>query len=145
MEPRWPRSRGPARQEVAMRVASAIAMSVTLLLTFVPPAFSQQPEAAASGAASSGRGDELHFVTTLNLTGEVLSVNPEKRLITLRSADGVTGSLETRNAEMLKSVKARDRVSVRYFVTGKVSGAQTEPPLVELTQGLFAKQSRMFL
>ncbi len=100
-----------------MRTAVAI-LSIALGLSSALPALGveQPPSKSATGADSLARhGDELHFVSVLTIRGEIVSVDPTNRLVTLRGPRGNTLTMEVRNEKTLEAVKPGDPVVIRYF------------------------------
>ena len=74
-----------------------------------------QAESTAGAEATAATGDELHFVTVLPFQGEILAVDPTKRLITVKGPKGEVLTLEVRSEENIAARKGGDRVQVRYF------------------------------
>jgi len=101
-----------------MRTVAAIAVSIALGLACSRPAVTGEqppPGSAKSAQGSASHGDELHFVNVLTVHGEIVSVDPTNRLVTLKGPTGNTFTLEARNEKNLEAVKAGDRVMVQYF------------------------------
>jgi co-chaperonin GroES (HSP10) len=101
-----------------MRTLAAIAVCIVLGLTCtrLATAGDQPPAGSAAGAqVAATHGDELHFVSVLTLHGEVVSVDPANRLVTLKGPKGETSTLEARSEKNLAAVKVGDRVAIRYF------------------------------
>lgn len=115
-----------------MRTATVIAVCVALSMTFTHLACAEQEQQSGSAGRSrrsqisATAGDQLHFVSVLTLSGEVVAVDPAKRLITLKRSEGGISTLEARREEDLAELKVGDRITVRYF-----EGAQIR----EKTQG----------
>ena len=79
-----------------MRTLAAIAVCIVLGLTCtrLATAGDQPPAGSAAGAqVAATHGDELHFVSVLTLHGEVVSVDPANRLVTLKGPKGETSTL----------------------------------------------------
>jgi hypothetical protein len=101
-----------------MRTVAAIAVCIALGVTCTRLAVAGEqppPGSAASAQVSATHGDELHFVSVLTIHGEVVSVDPTNRLVTLKDAKGDTSTLEARSEKNLEAVKVGDRVAIRYF------------------------------
>ena len=101
-----------------MRTVAAIAVCIVLGVTCTRLAVAgEQPPAgsAASAQIAATHGDELHFVSVLTIHGEVVSVDPTNRLVTLKDPKGDATTLEARNEKNLEAVKVGDRVTIRYF------------------------------
>lgn len=101
-----------------MRTVVAIALSVALGLACAQLTVAGEqpsPGSAASAQGSASHGDELHFVNVLTVHGQIVSVDPIKRLVTLKSQKGNALTLEARNEKDLEAVKKGDSVVVQYF------------------------------
>ncbi len=101
-----------------MRTVAAIAVCIVLGVTCTGLAVAGEPPPAGSAASAqvaATHGDELHFVSVLTLHGEVVSVDPAHRLITLKDSKGETSTLEARSEKSLEAVKVGDQIAIRYF------------------------------
>ena len=106
-----------------MRTVAAIAVCIALGVTYTHSAVADQQQQAGSAAGtqdSATPGDELHFVSVLTLSGEVVAVDPANRLVTLKGPEGKTYTLEARREEDLVALKVGDHVTVRYFEGAQV-------------------------
>ena len=96
-----------------MKILAAIAVSLALNLAYVRfAAAGEQAQAVSSTSTHSvpPSGDELHFVSMLTFNGEIVTVEPAKRLVTLKSPSGELLSLETEREEDLVGRKVGERV-----------------------------------
>ena len=115
-----------------MRTITGIAVCVALSVTFTHLACAEQEQQSGSvgrsrrSQISATAGDQLHFVSVLTLSGEVVAVDHAQRLVTVKRSEGDTATLEARREEDLAGLKVGNRITVRYF-----EGAQIR----ERTQG----------
>ena len=101
-----------------MRILAAIAVCIALSITsagFAIAGEQPQAESAATRRRSASAGDELHFVSVLTLQGEIVAVDPAKRLITLKGPNGELLTLEAEKEQDLAARKVGERVLVRYI------------------------------
>jgi len=101
-----------------MRTVAAIAVCIVLGVTC--PRLAVAGEQLSAGSVASAQvaathGDELHFESVLTLHGEVVSVDPANRLVTLKGPKGDTSTLEAWSEQSLAAVRVGDRVAIRYF------------------------------
>jgi len=99
-----------------------IAVCIALGVGYVRPAATGEQAQAGSPTSVQPRqtsGDEIHFVSVLTLHGEIVAVDPAKRLVTLKGPEGKILRLEAEKEEELSARKVGERVVVRY-----VEGAQ---------------------
>ena len=123
-------------------IAVCIALSVTYARIVVAADQPQTgPTAATQDTATSG--DELHFVTVLTFQGEIVAVDPSKRLVTVKSPTGELIKLEAENQDDLANRKVGDRVQVRYFEGAQIGkGAQGEAlPVQSLNGGMIGAET----
>jgi hypothetical protein len=100
-----------------MRTAAAIALALVLSPTCTRLAVADEKGAAPSSTSLQGsvnQDDELHFETVLTVHGEIASVDPASRRLTLKRQGAGTLALEARDQKTLEGVKAGDRVVIRY-------------------------------
>ena len=95
-------------------IAVCIALNVTYARLAVAD---EQPQAGSTAGTqdSATSRDELHFVSVLTFQGEIVAVDPAKRLITVKGPKGEVLTLEARSEEDLAARKVGERVLVRYF------------------------------
>jgi hypothetical protein len=100
-----------------MRSIAAFAVCAAFSVTYARFAIAGEQSQAGSTPSPQvpGFADELHFVTVLTLRGKVVAVDPANRRVTVKDSKGDTSSLEVRSEKALDSLKAGDRVVVRYF------------------------------
>jgi hypothetical protein len=101
-----------------MKILAAIVVCIVLSLAYArPTAAGEQTQAGSSAVTqpASTRGDELHFASVLTFHGEIVAVDPAKRLVTLKGPNGEMLTLEAEREEDLASRKVGERVLVRYF------------------------------
>ncbi len=101
-----------------MKILATIAVCIALSLAYARPAAAAeqtQVGASASTQSSPAPNDELHFVSVLTLQGEIVTVDPVKRLVTLKGPNGEVLTLEAEREEDLAARKVGERVLVRYF------------------------------
>jgi hypothetical protein len=125
-----------------MRTVVRFAVSVALISICTPlvVADAQSPAAATTTQPSSAPRDELHFVSVLTLQGEVLSVDPQNRLVTVRGPNGATSTLETRREEDVQSLKVGEHITVRYFEGAQIVkySEKEKVPTFSLKHGIAA-------
>jgi hypothetical protein len=101
-----------------MKILATIAVCIALSLAYVGTrAAGEQTQAGASASTqpAPARGDELHFVSVLTFHGEIVAVDPARRLVTLKGPNGEVLTLEAEKEEDLTARKVGERVLVRYF------------------------------
>jgi len=105
-----------------MKHITVIAVCIALNVTYARlAAAAEQPQAGSTEGSqdSATSGDELHFVSVLTFHGEIVAVQPAKRLFTLKGPDGKLLTLEAEKEQDLAARKVGEHVLVRY-----VEGAQ---------------------
>lgn len=105
-----------------MKTLAAIAVCFALSAAYAPFATSgeQQTASSASTQPVPTAGDELHFVNVLTYHGEIVAVDPAKRLITLKGPNGELLILEAEREQDIAGRKVGERVLVRYFEGGQI-------------------------
>jgi hypothetical protein len=101
-----------------MKYVTVITVFIALNVTyaqFLVAAEQPQAEPTAGTKESAPSGDELHFVSVLTLHGEIVAVDPAKRLVSVKDPTGELIKLEAKSEEDLAAQKVGDRVLVRYF------------------------------
>jgi hypothetical protein len=101
-----------------MKHITLVAVCIALNFTYSGFAVAaDQPQAGSTASTqdTATSGDELHFVSVLTLKGEIVAVDPAKRLVTLNGPNGAKLTLEARTEEELAARKVGERVQVRYF------------------------------
>jgi hypothetical protein len=100
-----------------MRILGVIAVFIVLNASYVLAAAGDQTQASSSANTqpAPARSDELHFVNVLTFHGEIVAVDPAKRLVTLKDANGEVLTLEAERKENLAARKVGERVLARYF------------------------------
>ena len=123
-----------------MKKIIMIAVYLALNFTYarLAVAAEQQAESTAATEGSAASGDELHFVSVLTLQGEIVAVDPSKRLIKVKGPAGEIIELEAKSGEALAERKVGERVLVRYFEGAQIAkGTQGEAvPVQSLKDGL---------
>jgi hypothetical protein len=94
-------------------IAACIALNI--IHTRLVAAGGESPAAPATAIQDSTASDELHFVSVLTFHGELVAVDPAKRLIRLKGPAGEVIKLEAESENLLKERKVGERVLVRYF------------------------------
>ena len=105
-----------------MKHITVMAVCIALNITYARlAAAAEQPQAGSTEGSqdSATSGDELHFVSVLTFHGEIVAVQPAKRLFTLKGPDGKLLTLEAEKEQDLAARKVGEHVLVRY-----VEGAQ---------------------
>jgi len=105
-----------------MKHITVMAVCIALNVTYARlAAAAEQPQAGSTEGSqdSATSGDELHFVSVLTFHGEIVAVQPAKRLFTLKGPDGKLLTLEAEKEQDLAARKVGEHVLVRY-----VEGAQ---------------------
>ena len=105
-----------------MKHIRVMAVCIALNITYARlAAAAEQPQAGSTEGSqdSATSGDELHFVSVLTFHGEIVAVQPAKRLFTLKGPDGKLLTLEAEKEQDLAARKVGEHVLVRY-----VEGAQ---------------------
>lgn len=128
-----------------MRILAAIAVCMALSITNARLAIGgEQPQAesAAGTQASSTTGGELHFVSVLRFQGEIVAVEPAKRLVTLKGSNGKLLTLEVEREQDLTARKVGERVLVRYFEGARIGTreARKAVPVHSLKNGMIAAE-----
>jgi hypothetical protein len=110
-----------------MKILAAIAVCFAISAAYAPFAISaeQQTSSSASTQPLPTAGDELHFVSVLTFSGEIVAVDPAKRLITLKGPNGELLTLEAETEQDIGGRKVGERVVVRYFEGAQIE--KTEP------------------
>ena len=110
-----------------MKILAAIAVCFALSPAYARFAAGEQAQAGSSASTQSlpPSGDELHFVSVLTCHGEIVAVDPAKRLITLKGLNGERLTFEAEKEQDLAGRKVGERVLVRYFEGGQIE--KTEP------------------
>ncbi|MGA7871046.1 MAG: hypothetical protein WCA22_09115 [Candidatus Binatus sp.] len=128
-----------------MKYITVIAVCIALNVTcarFAVAADQPQAGSTAGTGESAPSGDELHFVSVLTFQGEIVAVEPAKRLVTLKGPNGEVLTLEAEKEEDLAARKVGDRVLVRYFEGAQV--AKEKPgeaaPVHPLKDGMIAAE-----
>jgi hypothetical protein len=126
-----------------MRTVVRFAVCLALIFTctrLVVAGAQAQPAAATTTEASPAPGDELHFVSVLTLQGEVVSVDPPNRLVTLRDPKGDTATLESQSEQDLEQLKVGDHVTIRYFEGAQIAKYKQKDavPTFSLKHGIAA-------
>ena len=128
-----------------MKYITVIAVCIALNVTCARLAVAaDQPQAGSTAGTgeSAPSGDELHFVSVLTFQGEIVAVEPAKRLVTLKGPNGEVLTLEAEKEEDLAARKVGDRVLVRYFEGAQV--AKEKPgeaaPVHSLKDGMIAAE-----
>lgn len=129
-----------------MKYITVIALFIALNVTyaqFLVAAEQPQAEPTASTKESAPSGDELHFVSVLTLHGEIVAVDPAKRLVTVKGPTGEVIKLEAKSEDDLANRKAGDRVQVRYFEGAQIGKrAQREAvPVQSLKDGMIGAEA----
>jgi ABC-type Fe3+-hydroxamate transport system substrate-binding protein len=91
-----------------MKILATIAVCIALSLAYVGTrAAGEQTQAGASASTqpAPARGDELHFVSVLTFHGEIVAVDPARRLVTLKGPNGEVLTLEAEKEEDLTALK----------------------------------------
>ena len=120
-----------------MRIIAAIVMSVVLSIVYAWFAAAEeqvQPGSLASAESSPASGDELHFVNVLTFEGEIVAINPARRLVRLKGPQGKILTLQAESHEDLATHKVGERVLVRYFEGAQI--AKEEPGAATAAQSL---------
>jgi hypothetical protein len=110
-----------------MRVPTMIALCIALIVGHAQPAGAGERAQGGSLASAQSQqvpGDELHFVSVLTLKGEIVKIEPAKRLVTLKGPNGEVLSLEAKNEGELATRRVGDRVVVRYFEGAQIGGKE---------------------
>lgn len=124
-----------------MKTLATISISIGLFITCTTHAIAgDQPsaESTVSTQVPVSPGDELHFVTVLTLNGEVVAIDPAGLLITLKTPQGRTSTLEVRSEKDLEAVKQGDRATVRYVEGAQMGKARVGAgaPIASLNEGI---------
>ncbi len=101
-----------------MKYITVIAVWIALNVTYPRLAVAgEQPQAGSTAGTeeSAPSGDELHFVSVLTFHGEIVAVEPAKRLVTLKGPNGELLTLEAESEQDLAARKVGERVVVQYF------------------------------
>lgn len=124
-------------------IAVFIALNVTYAQFLVAAAEQPQAEPTAGTKESAPSGDELHFVTVLTLHGEIVAVDPAKRLVTVKDRTGEVIRLEAKNEDDLANRKVGDRVLVRYFEGARIGKKEQHEavPVESLKGGMIGAEA----
>ena len=129
-----------------MKHITMIAVCIALNLTYAQfVVAADQPQAASSAGSEQSvpAGDELHFVRVLSFDGEIVAVEPTKRLVTLKSPSGELLTLEAEREQDLAARKVGERVMVRYFEGAQIG--KREPgeavPVHSLKDGMLGVEA----
>jgi hypothetical protein len=126
-----------------MKSAAIVALGLVLSVTCVRYASGQESKIPSIGTgAPTVSGDELHFVSVLSLKGEVTTMDPANRAVTVKRPDGNVSTLEVRSAADLAGLKPGDQVTVRYFEGAQLATpeGQEGAPLSSLSGGLIGAE-----
>jgi hypothetical protein len=97
---------------------TVIALCIAVNFTYARLAVAgERPQVGSTAGSleSAISRDELHFVSVLRFQGEIVAVDPAKRLMTVKGPKGELLTLEARSEEDLAGRKVGERVLVRYF------------------------------
>ena len=128
-----------------MKILAAIA--VCFAVSAACARFAAAGEQAQAGSSADTQplptaGDELHFVSVLTFHGEIVAVEPAKRLVTLKSPSGEVLTLEAEREQDLAARKVGERVLVRYFEGAQIG--KREPgeatPVHSLKDGMLGAE-----
>lgn len=129
-----------------MKYTIMIAAWIALNVAYLQPAVAAdqtQAESTAASQSSATQGDEMHFVSVLMFKGEIVSVDPAKRLITLKGPKGEVLTLEARSEEDLAARKVGERVQVRYFEGAQIGKRERGEavPVQSLKDGMISEEA----
>jgi hypothetical protein len=122
-----------------MKTLAAISISISLGIacTTYAVAGDQPPaESTVSTQVPVNSGDELHFVSVLTLNGEVVAIDPTSLLITLKTPQGRTSTLEVRSEKDLEAIKQGDRITARYVEGAQIDKGRGGVPIASLNEGI---------
>ena len=128
-----------------MKILGEIAVCFAIIAAYASFATSgeQQTVSSTSTQGLPTAGDELHFVSVLTFHGEIVAVDPTKRLITLKGPNGELLTLEAEKEQDVARRKVGERVVVRYFEGGQIE--KTEPgggaPVHSLKNGMLGAEA----
>jgi hypothetical protein len=101
-----------------MKILAAIAVCFALSAAYASFAVAGEQAQADSSASIQPLptpGDEFHFVSVLTFHGQIVAVEPAKRLVTLKGPNEELLTLEAEREQDLATRKVGERVMVRYF------------------------------
>ena len=129
-----------------MKFTTVIAVCIALNVScarLTGAAEQPQAESTAGTEDSAPRGDEIHFVSVLTFQGEIVTVDPTRRLISLKGPKGEVLTLEVRREEDLAARKVGERMQVRYFEGAQIGKrARGEAvPVQSLKDGMIGEES----
>ena len=120
-----------------MRILIATVLCVVLSAAYSPFAAAEeqiQPGALTGAEPSPASGDQLHFVNVLSFEGEIVAINPARRLVRLKGPQGKILTLQAESREELATHKVGERVLVRYFEGAQI--AKEQPGAATAAQSL---------
>ncbi len=124
-----------------MKAINPVLALLTITLFCAQPANADNDN-GTTAVQTFGPASELHFETVLTIHGEVVSIDREHRIVTLKGPNGRKASLQAPEKD-LRSVKPGDRVAVGY-VEG-VNVRKKKPgevlPYASLKQGLIESEA----
>jgi hypothetical protein len=125
-----------------MKYITVIAVYLALNVTCAQLVVAEDQTQAESTAGTEATGDELHFVTVLPFQGEIVAVDPTKRLITLKGSKGEVLILEALSEEDLAARKVSDHVHVRYFEGAQIRKRERGEavPVQSLKDGMISEE-----
>ena len=101
-----------------MKAQTALAIGAVVSLALVSPAFAVQPESPHSSQAAPSPAAKKPSALAVphHITGNVLSVNRNADMFTVKGSDGTTHTLKADQAvaSQLKDLKKGERVKVTY-------------------------------
>jgi hypothetical protein len=128
-----------------MKILAAIAVCFALSLACARFAAAGEQGQAGSSASTQPLptpGDELHFVSVLSFHGEIVAVQPAKRLVTLKGPNGELLTLEAEREQDLAARKVGERVLVRYFEGAQIGERESGEavPVHSLKDGMLGAE-----
>ena len=105
-----------------MKILAAIVVCIALSAAYVLATAGEPTQVDSSSSAQPPLmpGDELHFVSVLTFDGEIVAIDPAKRLVTVKGPNGEVLTLEAEREEDLVTRKVGERVLVRYFEGARI-------------------------
>jgi len=127
-----------------MRILAAMAVYFAVSGSYLPAAAGEQTQAGSSASARPApmRGDEIHFVSVLTFDGEIVSLDPAKRLVTVKGPNGQVLKFETEREKDLAARRVGESVVVRYFEGAQIGREKSggSAPVHSLKDGMIGAE-----